>query len=110
MRLSMLYGWTRTIRSTPDDLIERGWKLSEAEAELLHRVGGTWHKAVYIRPVDDGLDIASLGSAAYDKVTRQPIVRVSTLKDRSESWRDARRDAIRRMQEADAKRRRKRWS
>ncbi len=95
------------LRTLPDDLRERGWQMSEAESELL-----TWeiprHRAVYVRPVDGRLDIHSPHAVAYDKVTRQQIVRVSTLSDQSASWHDARRDAIRRMRDADARRRRKR--
>ena len=95
------------LQTLPDDLVERGWQLSEAESELL-----TWeiprHKAVYVRPFDDRLDFEALHSAVYDKVTRQQIVRVSTLSDQSASWDEARQDAIRRMRETDAKRRRRR--
>ncbi len=95
------------LQTLPPDLVERGWQLSVSESEVL-----TWetprYKAVYVRPFDDRLDRENPSSATFDPRTRQQVVRVSTLKDYSPSWHAAHRDAIRRMREADARRRRKR--
>ncbi len=98
------------LQELPADLRERGWHLSaaeSAESEVL-----PWesvrYKAVYSRPFDSRLDTEAIQSAAYDPRTRQHVVRVSTLKDCSPSWHDAHQDAIQRMREADARRRRRR--
>jgi hypothetical protein len=78
----------RLLQALPADLRERGWRLSAAESDVLQ-----WetvrYTAVYVRPFDAHLDRESPSSAAFDQRTRQQ-------------------DAIRRMREADTKRRRRR--
>ena len=96
------------LQTLPPDLVGRGWQLVVAESGVLQWVDGPRYRAVYVRPVDSRLDLQLFHSATFDPHTRQHIVRVSTLKDQSPSWQHARRDAIRRMREADARRRRKR--
>lgn len=96
------------LQTLPDDFRERGWTLVVADSGVIHSADGSRYRAIYSRPFDPALDAESLQWVAYDKVTRQQIVRISTLKGQSGSWRAARRDAIRRMREADAKRRRTR--
>jgi hypothetical protein len=89
----------------PADLLERGWKVSVSASGVSK--GETPHyRAVYVRPVDDRLDIEKASAATYDKLTRQQIVRVSSFGDHSPNWHDARRDAIQRMRTADARYRR----
>ncbi len=85
------------------DLRERGWTFSPSESRAAQ--SASWCRAVYQRPFDDRLDRERDASATYDKLTRRQIVRVSTSSDHSSSWPDARRDAIRRMHEADVSRR-----
>ncbi|HEV2066668.1 MAG TPA: hypothetical protein VGR08_07520 [Thermomicrobiales bacterium] len=87
------------------DLVERGWQVVVAASGLVQSADGPRYRAVYVQPFDDRLDGENPHSGTYDRRTRQHIMRVSTLKDHSPSWRDAHRDAIRRMREADAKRR-----
>lgn len=96
------------LQRLPDDLRARAWMWVASDSGALTRLGETWHKAVYVRPFDDGVDKQVYSGAVYDRVTRQHIMRVSTLNDRSASWHDTRRDAIRRMRDIDAKRRRMR--
>ncbi len=94
----------RMLEDLPPDLRERGWEFVPSASRAAQ--SAPWHRAVYQRPFDDRLDSESEYAATYDRLTRQRTVRVSTSSDRSPSWEDARRDAIRRMHEADAKRRR----
>jgi len=94
------------LQELPDDLRERGWRLSVSESRAL-KGESPRYAAVYSRPVDGRLDLENLHLATYDKQTRQQIVRVSTYQDHSPTWEAAHRDGIRRMREADAKRRRK---
>ncbi len=94
----------RMLEDLPADLIERGWTFVPSESRAAHMV--SWHRAVYHRPFDDRRDSERGAAATYDKRTRHQIVRVSTSSDHSPSWHDARRDAIRRMHEADARHRR----
>ncbi len=94
----------RMLKDLPADLLERGWTFVPSESRAAKVV--SWHRAVYHRPFDDRLDRERDASATYDKQTRHQIVRVSTSSDHSPSWPDARRDAIRRMRMADARRRR----
>ena len=96
------------LQTLPPDLVERGWQLVVAESGVLQWVDGPRYRAVYSRPFDDRLDREQPQAAVYDYRTRLRIVRVSTLKYHSPSWQHARRDAIRRLREADARRRRKR--
>ena len=96
------------LQTLPTDLVERGWQLVVAESRVVQSADGPRYRAVYSRPFDDRLDREQPQAAVYDYRTRLRIVRVSTLRDHSPSWQDARQDAIRRMREADAKRRRKR--
>ncbi len=94
----------RMLEDLPADLLERGWEFVPSESRASNI--SSWHRAVNARPFDDRLDSESDYAAAYDRLTRQRIVRVSTVSDHSPSWHDARRDAIRRMRTADARRRR----
>lgn len=94
----------RLLGDLPKDLLERGWRLSASEVWVAKET--PWYRAVYVRPYDDHRDHQPVHAATYDKQTRQRILRVSTHVDRSPSWHAARRDAIRRMREADARRRR----
>ncbi len=87
----------------PADLRLRGWALSRVDSRAAKTA--PWCRAVYVRPFVTGIDREPITAAVYDRATRHRIVRISTHNDRSPSWRDARRDAIRRMREADAKRR-----
>ena len=95
------------LQDLPADLRERGWQLSEVESRVIPSANGPCYRSIYVRPFDGRLDLQVLHSAAFDPHTRQRIMRISTLKDCSPSWHAARRDAIRRMREADAKRRRR---
>ncbi len=98
------------LQMLPADLQARGWMLLVAETRGIESVNGFQFRAVYSRPFDTFLDTdyGSGSGAIYDKTTRQRVVRISTLKDRSLSWQDAHQDGIRRMREADAKRHRRR--
>ncbi len=97
----------RMLQTLPPDLVERSWQLAVSESRLV--TGETpRYTAVYVRPFEGRLDHENPSSATFDPRTRQQVVRVSTLKDYSPSWHAARRDAIRRMRAADAKRRRRR--
>ncbi len=87
----------------PTDLQDRGWALSRADSAAAKTA--PWCRAVYVRPFDDRCDNQPVTAATYDRQTRRRILRVSTHLDRSPNWQAARRDAIRRMREADAKRR-----
>jgi len=92
------------LRTLPDDLRERGWQLAESA-----RIDSEppRYKAIYVRAVDGRLDRGDASTSVYDRQTRQAVVRVSTLNDQSLTWHATREDAIRRMREADAKRRRR---
>ncbi len=96
------------LQELPTDLQVRGWTVVVAETRVIESVNGFQFRAVYSRPFVDAIDKERGSSATYDPRTRQHIVRVSTLKDQSPSWHDAHQDAIQRMREADAKRRRRR--
>ncbi len=96
------------LQTLPPDLVERGWQLVVSESGVFQLADGPRYHAVYVRPFDDRRDTENHNAATYDHRTRQHIVRISTQRDHSGSWRDAHRDAIRRMREADARRRRSR--
>ncbi len=96
------------LQDLPDDLLERGWAVVVTDSRVIQSADGPRYRVVYSRPFDDRLDTEAIQSAAYDPRTRQHVVRVSTLKDCSPSWHDAHQDAIQRMREADARRRRRR--
>ncbi len=96
------------LQELPADLQARGWTVVVAETRMVQSTNRVQYRAIYSRPFDERLDTEAFTSAAYDPRTRQHIVRVSTLKDQSPSWHDAHQDAIQRMREADARRRRRR--
>lgn len=86
----------------PADLRDRGWALSPADSRRQGTQTTPWYRAVYVRPFADRLDRSGGSWPIYDRRTRDRIVRISTFQDRSASWEDARRDAIRRMRALDA--------
>jgi len=89
----------------PADLVARGWAFLESESGRVK--SAPRYRAVHSRPYDDHRDHQPVIGAVYDKWTRQRILRVATYQDRSPNREAAREDAIRRMREADAKRRRR---
>ncbi len=87
----------RLLRDLPDDIKARGWEFILQESGKSRTWANPDHKAVYVRPLDPGVDNERLLATVHRN--GRSFVHVST---RSPSWKVAREDAIQRMREIDA--------
>ena len=94
------YTGQHVLAQIPDDLKAMGWRWVRQESNAVTRLSKTWYKAVYIRPLDRGID----GEVDVLHHGGEWWVRVSTNQNRSVSWEAAHEEAIEAMREADAKR------
>jgi O-methyltransferase involved in polyketide biosynthesis len=102
MKRQSKYTGQQVLAQIPDDLKAIGWEWVHSESNAVTTMGSAWHKAVYVRPFEQGIDDEGAVTIVYQNDRRW--VRVSTAGNHSVSWDAAHEEAIELMREADAKR------